>query len=184
MKQTKDLTLCALFTVLFIIASKLIIPVGILPITLQTLVVFLAGTLLQPKQILYSYALYFMMGLLGLPVFANGGGLSYILQPSFGFLLSFPIAACMISIIKKKLHLHNIIQLFPLCMCALFLIYVIGCAYMYMILNYYMGADKDFLSVIAIGAAPFLISDSISAALGCFCALRLAHIPVVSRAVS
>lgn len=184
MKQTKDMTLCAFFTVLFIIASKIVIPAGIIPLTLQTMVVFLAGALLQPKQILSSYALYFIMGLIGLPVFASGGGFSYVLQPSFGFLISFPIAACLISILKKNLQLHTIVQLFPICMIALFLVYAIGCMYMYMILNFYMGASKDFFSIIAMGAAPFVVSDSISAFLGCLCALRLAHIPVVSRAVS
>lgn len=183
MKQTKDITLCAMFTVLFIIASKVVIPVGIIPLTLQTMVVFLAGTLLKPRQILTSYALFFIMGMLGLPVFANGGGLSYVLQPSFGFLVSFPIAACFLAILKAKLHLHAAIQLFPVCMLALFIIYTIGCLYMYGIMNYYMNMHKDFGSVLAIGAIPFLLSDTISAILGCICATRLAHIPVIQRAV-
>lgn len=63
---------------------------------------------------------------MGLPVFANGGGLSYILQPSFGFLLSFPITVCFLALLKAKLHLHSFIQRFPLCMFALCTIYSIG----------------------------------------------------------
>ena len=184
MKQTKDMTLCAFFTVLFIIASKIVIPVDILPLTLQTMIVFLSGVLLKPKQILTSYSLFLIMGLLGLPVFANGGGISYILQPSFGFLLSFPIAASILSIIRQKFHLHTTLQLFPVCMLALFIIYMIGCIYMYGVLNFYMGSNKDFASVLAIGAVPFIISDSISAALGCICALRLINIPIIERSLS
>lgn len=184
MKQTKDMTLCAFFTILIIIASKIVIPVGIIPLTLQTMVVFLSGVLLKPKQIFLSYGLFIMMGLLGLPVFANGGGISYVLQPSFGFLLSFPIAAGFLSILRHKFHLHTTMQLLPICMLALFIIYTIGCIYMYGILNFYMGANKDFASVLAIGALPFVISDSISAVLGSLCALRLANIPVIERTLS
>lgn len=61
MKQTKDLTLCALFTVLFIIGSKIVIPAGVIPLTLQTMMVILAGMLLQPKQIMISYGLFFLI---------------------------------------------------------------------------------------------------------------------------
>ena len=83
--KTKELTLCAFFTILFVIGSKIVIPAGIIPLTLQTMVVIIAGMLLKPKYIWVSYGLFFLMGLLGFPVFANGGGIAYVLQPSFGF---------------------------------------------------------------------------------------------------
>lgn len=182
--KTKDLTLCTLFTVLLIISSKIVIPTGLIPLTLQTCSMILIALLLHPKQILLTYSLYLTMGLAGLPVFANGGGISYILQPSFGFLLSFPIAAVMISTIAHHFHLHRFITLFPLCLAGIVTVYMIGCAYMYGILNFYMGAQKDIASIIAVGASPFIISDSISAALGCICALRLERIPVIQRVCS
>lgn len=179
MKQTKELTLCAFFTVLFIIGSKIVIPAGVIPLTLQTMVVIIAGILLKPKQIWISYGLFFLMGLLGFPVFANGGGLSYVLQPSFGFLLSFPIAASFLSYCRFKLKAQGFLPNFIISLIALAIIYTIGCFYMYGILNYYMGASKDMGAIIAMGAAPFMISDTCSIALGCFCALRLSQIPSI-----
>lgn len=182
--QTKNMTLCAFFTILFVLASKIVIPLGIIPLTLQPLVVILAGVLLSPKQIGISYALYFLMGLLGLPVFASGGGISYVLQPSFGFLLAFPFAACFISIIKQTFKFSTIYQLLPICMFALFIIYTIGCIYMYGIMNYSMGIHKNMGGIIAIGALPFLLSDAISATLGCICGLRLAKVPAIQRSLA
>ncbi|MEG0329857.1 MAG: biotin transporter BioY [Longicatena sp.] len=184
MLKTKDMTQCAFFTILFIIASKLVIPIGIIPITLQTMVVILAGVLLTPKHILLSYGLYFIMGLIGLPVFASGGGLSYVLQPSFGFLLSFPIAACFISIVRTKYHLSSFYKLFPICMFGLAIIYFIGCSYMYGIFNFYMGMQKNMGTIIALGAAPFIISDTFSIVLGCICGLRLQQITSINRALA
>ncbi|MEG0469851.1 biotin transporter BioY [Amedibacillus sp. YH-ame10] len=179
--KTKELTLCAFFTVLFVISSKVVIPVGLIPLTLQTCSLILAGVLLSPKHIIISYGLFLTMGLLGLPVFASGGGISYVLQPSFGFLLSFPVAACVISILRTRFHIQSFYQLLPVCLFGILIVYFIGCAYMYGILNFYMGVEKDIIGIISIGAAPFVISDSISTALGCICGLRLAQIPVVER---
>ena len=179
--KTRELTLCAFFTILFVIGSKIVIPAGIIPLTLQTMVVIIAGMLLQPKYIWVSYGLFFLMGLLGFPVFANGGGIAYVLQPSFGFLLSFPIAASFISIIHHKFHTASFLANFIICMIGLCIIYTIGCIYMYGILNFYMGAAKNMSTIIAMGAIPFIISDTCSIAVGCFCALRLAHIPAIKQ---
>lgn len=181
MKQTKELTLCALFTVLFIIGSKIIIPAGIIPLTLQTMIVIIAGILLKPKQIWMSYGLFFLMGLIGFPVFANGGGIAYVLQPSFGFLLSFPIAASFISFARTHVDASGFVKSFIICMFALGIIYMTGCLYMYGILNFYMGADKDMGAIIALGALPFILSDTCSIGIGCFCALRLSTIPSIQQ---
>lgn len=183
MNNTKELTISAMFTVLFIIGSKLVIPTGIIPLTLQTMVVILYGLLLKPKQICLSYGIYFTLGLLGFPVFASGGGLVYVLQPSFGFLLSFPIAACLISILTNKLVKRTFLSCFMICLLALLLIYTIGCCYMYGIMNFYLGTQKSMQTIIAIGALPFFISDSLSIGLATFCALHLLQIPTISRSL-
>lgn len=181
--QTKQLTRNAFFVILFIIGSKLIIPLGIIPLTLQTLVFILAGVMLKPKDIFISYAVYLCMGLSGLPVFASGGGIAYILQPSFGFLLAFPIAAMLISYVRLRFHFNTFWKLLPVCFAGLFLIYMIGCFYMYGILNYYTGVAKDMSAIIAIGVLPFIISDSISISLSCIIGLRLQHITSIQRSL-
>ena len=70
--------------VLLAISSKIAIPFYPVPMTLQTLVIYLiAGSM----GILgfYSTTSYIVIGLLGAPIFAAGGGPAYIASPTFGF---------------------------------------------------------------------------------------------------
>ncbi|QLQ15450.1 MAG: biotin transporter BioY [Micropruina sp.] len=90
-----DLALIAVFAAL-IAAFSIVpaIPLGPVPITLQTLAVVLTGLVLGPWRAFAATALYLAVGLLGLPVFAGGaGGLGVLGKPTIGYLLSFPIAA-------------------------------------------------------------------------------------------
>lgn len=93
---TTDLALVAVFAAL-VAACTLIpaIPVGIgVPITLQTLGVMLAGLVLGPLRGFLAVLLYVLVGLAGLPVFAQGGsGIANLLKPSAGYLLAFPLGA-------------------------------------------------------------------------------------------
>jgi len=73
------------------------------PITLQTLGVALAGGILGPRRGALATALYLVVGLAGVPVFAQfHGGISVLAQPSAGYLLSFPLAAFLIGYIAIR----------------------------------------------------------------------------------
>src|SRR5687767_6187464 len=65
------------------------------PLTLQPLVVVLAGLLLGPVDAAAAMVLYLVAGAAGLPVFAPMGapGLARLLGPTGGYLLAYPVAA-------------------------------------------------------------------------------------------
>jgi biotin transport system substrate-specific component len=70
------------------------------PITLQTLWVFLAGLILGPVWAGVAFVLYLLAGALGLPVFAGAaGGVGNFLDPTGGFLVSFPVAAAVVGLV-------------------------------------------------------------------------------------
>jgi biotin transport system substrate-specific component len=70
------------------------------PITLQTLWVFLAGLILGPVWAGVAFVLYLFAGALGLPVFAGAaGGVGNFLDPTGGFLISFPVAAAVVGLV-------------------------------------------------------------------------------------
>lgn len=171
--KTKDVTRCAFALVCLIIASKITIPISFIPITLQTLAVILLALLLNKQQMIMVFTTYLLAGLCGLPIFANGGGISYILQPSFGFLLSFPIAAYLLQYVKTKFKLVTLPSIFLVSLLSLLLIYAIGCIYMYGVFHLVMQLDKGITEILAIGVFPFVLNDVISAFIACVIAKRL-----------
>ena len=88
-----DIAECALFVVLMVAATYVQIPFPLVPLTFQTVISVLAGLLLGWKNGAASMAVYCFMGLVGLPVFTAGGGIAYVLKPSFGYIIGFIAAA-------------------------------------------------------------------------------------------
>lgn len=106
---TADLALVAVFAALIAAFSVVpAIPIGPVPITLQTLAVVLAGLVLGPWRGMAATALYLVVGLVGLPVFAGGaGGLGVLAKPSVGYLLSFPVASLVAGLVVTLLRTAN-----------------------------------------------------------------------------
>jgi len=94
-----DMTLAAMFVALMAIGANItswvpFLVVGGVPITLQTFFCVLAGAVLGRRLGAVAMMVYMLVGLAGVPVFAKfNGGLSMIFQPTFGFILSFIVAA-------------------------------------------------------------------------------------------
>ncbi len=89
---TERLTKIALFTAIIAILSQISIPLPFSPVPLtgQTLGIFLAGSMLGSKAGVLSVCAYLLLGTAGAPVFAMGrGGLQIILGPTGGYLLGF-----------------------------------------------------------------------------------------------
>lgn len=92
--KTNQMIKAALMAALTAVGAYLIIPVGPVPITLQTFFVLLSGRLLGKKYGVLSQLTYLLLGAFGLPIFSGGqGGLGVIAGPTGGFLLSFITAA-------------------------------------------------------------------------------------------
>ena len=99
MQQTRirDTLYIAVFAAIIAVMAQLSIPMpGGVPMTLQTLAVPLAGIVLGARRGTISTILYLLLGIVGVPVFANfTGGPGVILSVTGGFLMSFPIMAWM-----------------------------------------------------------------------------------------
>lgn len=93
-----DLALIAVFAAL-IAAFSIVpgIPIGPVPITLQTLAVALTAMIVGPWRGALAALLYLAVGFAGLPVFASGAsGLSVLSKASAGYLCSFPLYALVV----------------------------------------------------------------------------------------
>lgn len=169
--NVKSMCLCSMFSVLIAIGAFIKVPVSIVPITLQTLFVVLAGIILEKRVASISVMLYIIIGLIGLPVFANGGGIAYVLQPSFGYLLGFLVAAYFIGTFSKKAK--GLVQLVIIAMIGMLMIYFVGVVYFAFIQHFYYGIDFTLEWLIYYLFIVYLPGDSLSCLVACWIGTRL-----------
>lgn len=99
----RDITRISLFTALICISSYIKIDLPSVPITAQTMVIMLAGCILDTRQAALSVFTYLLLGAVGAPVFSGGSsGLPIILGKYGGYLIGFLLGAVVISLIKGK----------------------------------------------------------------------------------
>ena len=97
-----DIAECAVFAALMVAGAYITIPFPLVPLTFQTVISVLAGLLLGARKGAISMAVYCAAGLIGIPVFAAGGGVFYVLKPSFGYILGFILSAAVAGLIAGK----------------------------------------------------------------------------------
>jgi len=159
--SVKDMMLTALFTALMIVGAFIRIPFPLLPVTLQTLISALAGLIIGPRLGALSMTLYTTLGLIGLPVFTGGGGISYVFSTTFGFILGFIAAAFIIGLISEKLGKQNRWNSFKALMAGLLVIYAVGIPYMFLIMRLYLGNTEARLLMLVTANVPYIIKDTI-----------------------
>lgn len=166
--KARALVFTALFAALTAAGAFLRIPLWPVAVTLQFLFTAMAGILLGPKYGAASQAVYVAVGLLGVPVFTMGGGVGYVFQPSFGFLLGLIPAALVIGLLTKNDCTAERIAL--ACALGLAVLYAVGLPYMALILNVYLGRGMAGRDILYRGMLLFLPGDALkiaSAALLC-----------------
>ena len=110
--------------------------------------------------------MYVLIGLVGVPIFAMGGGFSYVLQPTFGFLLGLiPSAFVIGKLAKRPLTFWRT----ALAMLAgLAVLYAVGVPYLALIANAYLGKGLTFWQVLKNGMLIYLPGDLLKIAFGSF----------------
>jgi len=162
------LVLASLFTALTVIGAQLRVPMPFAPFSVQTFFVLLAGLVLGPKYGALSQLLYLCLGLAGLPIFTKGGGPAYVLQPTFGYLLGFPLASFLIgALIYRKPKRETFMppatwpQLLLANTLAVLAILTCGVLYLWLNTNWMLGKELQLSQAIAVGALIFLPGDAL-----------------------
>lgn len=153
--KTKNLPLTALFASLTFVSSFMVIPVGPVPITLQTLFVILTGYFLQPTDALMAMVLHLLLKMMitGPQVF---------LMPSSGFLYGFILSAFLGSLyiqpIRRKGNPKKN-QLILFLFLTASLPYLTGLPFMAYVLNVINGGQNTLFAILKIGLFPFIFGD-------------------------
>ena len=163
--RTEKMVLVALFSTLTWIGAYLRVdffpPV---PFTLQNFMVVMAGILLGPRYGALSQAVYLLLGLAGIPVFTQGGGLGYVLRPGFGFILGFVCAAAVVGGLSKLFPKLTVVNSFGLALSGMIVIYLVAVPYLYL-LNHLVLKEPVAFGQIVLAMLPFLLGDLLKALL-------------------
>ncbi len=149
--RVKNIALVLSFAVITALCSKLSLEIGPIPITMQTFAVVLAGVLLGSKRGALSQIAYLAGGLAGIPWFSRGGGLTYIMSPTFGFIVGFIVAAYIIGRLAEKGWDRKIVTAMLAMLAGNVFLYFFGLLW----LARFVGIE----AVLAVGLYPFIIGD-------------------------
>lgn len=103
-KQTKlrGLILAAQFAIILAIFAQITIPFGIVSLTGQTLALGLFATIASPWISTSAVAVYLLLGMIGLPVYAGGAsGITVLFGPNWGYLFGFLIYTLIVGMLMK-----------------------------------------------------------------------------------
>lgn len=96
-----SLTMTAAFSAAMAILAPWAVPLGPVPLSLCTLVIYLSAWLLAPRRAAAATAVYIFLGAFGLPVFSGFlGGMGRLVGPTGGYILGYlPLSAiCALSV--------------------------------------------------------------------------------------
>ncbi len=155
---TKDLAKIALSIALIVVGSLIKIPIGIVPITLQMFMCFTITLILQ-KKALIAIAIYIMMGLLGLPVFASGGGFSYVLVPSFGYLIGFLFGSVIVGYSMSYLKDQKFINVLLMVLLYELIVYIFGLGYWTILYKFIVNKELLASTLFVSGFLVFIPTD-------------------------
>ncbi|MBR1943966.1 MAG: biotin transporter BioY [Alphaproteobacteria bacterium] len=137
-----SLVIVLLATLLLSISSRISFPIGVVPITAQTLAAYIIGFYLKPSESFSVGLSWMLLGVSGLPVFAPGF-ISPLTCPSFGYIIGMTLG---MPLMRSS---NNLFVSCAICyvVCSLF-----GCIWLY---NFVHSWDLVF----KFGIYPFILGE-------------------------
>jgi len=166
-RLASNLVTIVLGTLLITICAKINVPVWPVPVTLQGFAIAALAAAFGLRIGVATVALYLLEGAVGLPVFATGGGLPYLLGPTGGFLLGFIVMAAIIGYAADKGASGKPLTLFAAMVAANAVLLVLGFAWLLAFSGQAGWIDQsNVLASAFMGAIqPFIIWDILKMAL-------------------
>jgi len=173
--KTKKMILCAFFAALTVVCSMITIPLPFspVPINLAVFAVLCAGVLLGPKTGTLSQIVYVLLGLVGLPVFANfQGGPGVLAGPTGGYIVGYIVAAFLAGFLSKGSN-FNIPRITGALVVALLACYTLGTLWFIFV------TKTPLMAALGMCVIPFLPGDALKIIAAVLLSKKLR--PVLSR---
>jgi biotin transport system substrate-specific component len=164
----RQMTLVSLFAALTAAGAFISIPLYPVPITLQNLFTLLAGMTLGSVLGGSSQIIYVLLGIIGLPVFADfKAGIGVLFGPTGGYLFGFIIASYIIGKIIELKKEKDIFYYFLAGGIGIIIIYISGITQLSLVTG--IGIKKALM----VGVFPFLPGDILKIIAASFIASKL-----------
>ncbi len=168
-----DAVLVVTGAALVALSAQLTVPFWPVPLTAQTFAVLLVGTALGPVRGASALALYVVVGVLGLPVFAGGAHGSLLALPSGGYLVGFVVASALVGLLARRAWDRRPTGMLGAFLAGTAAIYAVGLPWLYLSLQQLgagvwhgaMGFDTLLGATLGTGLLPFLLGDLVKAIL-------------------
>lgn len=141
------------------IAAQIAVPVpgSPVPVTGQTFAALLVGTALGAGRGFLSLALYALVGMAGMPWFAQAG--SGVAAPSLGYVFGMLLAATVVGALARRGGDRSVLRTAGTMVLGSAIIYAVGVPYLA------AATGMSLTQAVAAGLTPFLIGDALKAAL-------------------
>ncbi|MCX5437340.1 MULTISPECIES: biotin transporter BioY [unclassified Streptomyces] len=157
--RTRDIALVLGGAALTGIAAQIAVPVpgSPVPVTGQTFAALLVGTALGARRGFLSLAVYALVGMAGMPWFAQGtsgaGG------ASFGYVVGMLLASTVVGALARRGGDRSVLRTAGTMVLGSAIIYAVGVPYLA------AATGMTLTQAVAAGLTPFLIGDAVKAAL-------------------
>ena len=171
LNKSKSIAFIALFAALIAVCSWVSIP-SIVPFTMQTFAVYFTLIFLGAKRGTLAICVYLLLGLLGIPVFANfNSGIGALFGLTGGYMLGWIISGFVMWLFEKipseKIWVQAISMLVGLIVC-----YIAGTAWFMLIYAQTTGPIGLWTALLWC-VIPFIIPDVLKLAIALFLSQRL-----------
>ncbi len=166
----KDLVFTAMFAAIIAVCSILSIPIGEVPVTLQTFAICLTAAMLGRKRGTLAVFVYILLGAVGVPVFAGmSGGVGILAGPTGGYIIGFLPAALIIGTAAEKWERKALPLALSMAL-GLLVCYAFGTVWFMVVMH--MGLLESLMMCVV----PFLLFDAVKILLAVILSNRLSKV--------
>ncbi|BBB91301.1 MAG TPA: biotin transporter BioY [Methylomusa anaerophila] len=171
--NVRGMVLTGLFAALLAVSSQVSIPIGPVPITLQVMFVLLAGMVLGSRLGFASVVVWVMLGVFGLPVFAQGkAGAAVLIGPTGGYIFGYMVCAYFVGYIAENYE-PTYKRIMPAMLAGLGLIYAMGLLGFMLSFEFVLNKAMTIDKALSLAVLPFLPLDLLKTVAAAYIGVRL-----------
>ena len=170
--KTIDLVYIGLSAAIIAVCSWISIPIGAVPVTLQTMAVCLTAGLFGRKRGTLATLVYILIGAVGVPVFSGfKGGVGVLFGATGGYIIGFIFTALIVGIVSDKTG-AKLWALIVSMVIGILVCYAFGTAWFALVFTK-NGDPKSLGTILSLCVFPFLLPDAVKIILAALLTNRL-----------